>query len=128
RCAVYCPPTIFSSVSLSPLHFLFFFNATSTTEIYTLSLHDALPISRLRRRRQHRQSRCVHHAAAGGGAGSGAHRRARTHRAAARSEEPRLNSSHLVISYAVFCLKKKINKNNVRMVLTLIEYGVVQDY
>src|SRR5256885_15888581 len=30
----------------SALHFFFFFNDTATTEIYTLSLHDALPISR----------------------------------------------------------------------------------
>src|SRR5471030_3404991 len=67
----------------------FFFNDTATTEIYTLSLHDALPIL--------------------GGRGG-----------LARADGPdwfvgededrkstRLNSSHLGISYAVFCLKKK---------------------
>src|SRR5256885_6043571 len=83
------------------LYFFFFFNDTATTEIYTLSLHDALPIS------------------AEDGAGwlgffrdltarglsgvalvtSDAHRGDR--------KSTRLNSSHLVISYAVFCLKKK---------------------
>src|SRR3712207_9485774 len=38
---------------VSPYSIVFFFNDTATTEIYTLSLHDALPIS-LRRSRQHR--------------------------------------------------------------------------
>src|SRR2546426_11569304 len=91
--------------------FFFFFNDTATTEIYTLSLHDALPISLPSATRQ--QTR----------------RRLRS----AESVDPtmdlniivedcgvrdsdemiidrkstRLNSSHLVISYAVFCLKKK---------------------
>src|SRR5258708_21422047 len=82
---------------MPPLHSLgvpfFFFNDTATTEIYTLSLHDALPISSsllpgsrllllhwMRFRRQWR-------------------RRDR--------KSTRLNSSHQIISYAVFCLKKK---------------------
>src|SRR5438876_7519511 len=79
--------------------FLFFFNDTATTEIYTLSLHDALPISR-RPRSRCRQTR----------------RRCRGRRARRRRAHPRdrkstrLNSSHPSISYAVFCLKKK--KNN----------------
>src|SRR2546426_1601142 len=69
----------------------FFFNDTATTEIYTLSLHDALPILRLEYAPRGRQahpdvSQC-------------AQRRDR--------KSTRLNSSHLVISYAVFCLKKK---------------------
>src|SRR2546426_5458928 len=82
--------------------FFFFFNDTATTEIYTLSLHDALPICR-------------------GGARAGAprrgrrpsagrRRRPRARRACGRRRDrksTRLNSSHLVISYAVFCLKKK---------------------
>src|SRR5256885_6378227 len=82
----------------------FFFNDTATTEIYTLSLHDALPISRAGGRTAGR-----HEAAArprGGGrargAGSGG-------RAVRDRKSTRLNSSHLVISYAVFCLKKKKN-------------------
>src|SRR5687768_17844478 len=83
------PISHFSSTS-------FFFNDTATTEIYTLSLHDALPIctalvtgdrvdlvdddgARLRKRRADRKS-------------------------------TRLNSSHGYISYAVFCLKKKNRK------------------
>src|SRR5256885_14705514 len=73
----------------------FFFNDTATTEIYTLSLHDALPISL---------------AAAGAllvtitlaGLTAWYVRLTRRDR-----KSTRLNSSHLVISYAVFCLKKK---------------------
>src|SRR3982750_4951809 len=75
--------------------FFFFFNDTATTEIYTLSLHDALPICPAR---------------------------GEPRRSAARARQPgarwqdrkstRLNSSHDQISYAVFCLKK--NKSNAR--------------
>src|SRR6266704_6127301 len=70
-----------------PFYF-FFFNDTATTEIYTLSLHDALPIPASRPcsppprrgwRRPNRRDR----------------------------KSTRLNSSHVSISYAVFCLKKK---------------------
>src|SRR5256885_3663319 len=80
-------------------YFFFFFNDTATTEIYTLSLHDALPICRLRRHPRSRtvaQRRQLH---AGG-------RRPDSDRREDR-KSTRLNSSHLVISYAVFCLKKK---------------------
>src|SRR5438876_11388358 len=84
----------------------FFFTVTPTTEIYTLSLHDALPISRA--------------------AGATRARSARPPRGGARAQRPkavgflrprrrdrkstRLNSSHPSISYAVFCLKKKKTK------------------
>src|ERR1022692_5002215 len=72
----------------------FFFNDTATTEIYTLSLHDALPIYR----RLHRPPPC---------------RRSTCGRARRPGDRKstRLNSSHLVISYAVFCLKKKIHRD-----------------
>src|SRR5256885_13242273 len=95
----------------------FFFNDTATTEIYTLSLHDALPISlqgglarpgdrfgasqRAVPRGRVPRRRGAAYAAAGSGV------------SADRSgdeldrKSTRLNSSHLVISYAVFCLKKK---------------------
>src|SRR5204862_7013902 len=92
------------------LHFLllfFFFNDTATTEIYTLSLHDALPIflakqekvwSFFYRRRRFRQLR----------------RRGESLVARFRTlidrKSTRLNSSHVEISYAVFCLKKKKKK------------------
>src|SRR2546422_6507170 len=77
--------------------FFFFFNDTATTEIYTLSLHDALPIygSVLPRRARVCAGR-VDRAAAGGN-----RRRLRDRKST------RLNSSHGYISYAVFCLKKK---------------------
>src|SRR5438552_6555009 len=76
--------------SILTIHF-FFFNDTATTEIYTLSLHDALPISG-----------DPGHPAAGLGADH--------HRGGPPAEDrksTRLNSSHQIISYAVFCLKKK---------------------
>src|SRR5690348_9763933 len=84
-----CSTTTFTS---------FFFNDTAPTEIYTLSLHDALPIS-VRRRRTSRARR-------GGRARS---HRDRVHpRIRSRDRKStRLNSSHPSISYAVFCLKKK---------------------
>src|SRR2546430_7666026 len=80
--------------------FFFFFNDTATTEIYTLSLHDALPILVGRR---------------DSGAQDGVIGGAFTFLAQARTGQPnerdrkstRLNSSHSQISYAVFCLKKK---------------------
>src|SRR5712691_1051537 len=71
----------------------FFFNDTATTEIYTLSLHDALPISHSR------------------DGGTGIVRRTFLHHARCGTrrdrKSTRLNSSHSQISYAVFCLKKK---------------------
>src|SRR3712207_8679855 len=85
---------------------MFFFNDTATTEIYTLSLHDALPISRksllgipLFGTDEHGPPR--HH---------GRLRRAhdRRDRHARDRKSTRLNSSHANISYADFCLEKKI--------------------
>src|SRR5258705_5277552 len=72
--------------------FFFFFNDTATTEIYTLSLHDALPISG-----SVRSTGCTRRATAG----------SRSRVWARDRKSTRLNSSHLGISYAVFCLKKK---------------------
>src|SRR3712207_8718683 len=83
---------------------VFFFNDTATTEIYTLALHDALPIC------HHlgcgtaglpRVGRCPR-PDRGRGPGGCAHRQERADR-----KSTRLNSSHANISYAVFCLKKK---------------------
>src|SRR2546430_4952043 len=92
---------------------VFFFNDTATTEIYTLSLHDALPIS------DHRQVRI------------GAEQLVRPRRGVGVREQvgglddavhgdrksTRLNSSHSQISYAVFCLKKKKTPTNSTHVL-----------
>src|SRR5258708_16642734 len=74
----------------------FFFNDTATTEIYTLSLHDALPICDARPVRAHQ-----HHCAA-----LCARLREILWRRGDR-KSTRLNSRHQIISYAVFCLKKK---------------------
>src|SRR2546426_2209683 len=90
----------------------FFFNDTATTEIYTLSLHDALPISSgrgvrpldlipsaLRPRRLTRPQWIT--------VGTLAATVVLAIAALLDRKSTRLNSSHLVISYAVFCLKKK---------------------
>src|SRR5436190_18401429 len=79
---------------------LFFFNATATTEIYTLSLHDALPISGPRSGTCRSRPNPPHQ----GRPVLGPDRNRPKDR-----KSTRLNSSHTVISYAVFCLKKKIN-------------------
>src|SRR5690349_22822018 len=84
-------------LAASSIFLVFFFDVTTTSYIYTLSLHDALPIFD--------QIRVVALGAfelddllavlvVGGGAGD--------------RKSTRLNSSHVEISYAVFCLKKKI--------------------
>src|SRR5207249_11997298 len=94
--------------SSSSSSIFFFLNDPPTTEIYTLSLHDALPISR-----QHRQRCGDHGARLLGGLARARTQGDREHGAGGvrnRSEEPRLNSSHVSISYAVFCLKKKKKK------------------
>src|SRR2546430_8184860 len=90
------------------ISFFFFFNDTAPTEIYTLSLHDALPISTLRM-----HTNCFHGSAPAfsrdailhlnGHSGSSSNwTMSRLDR-----KSTRLNSSHSQISYAVFCLKKK---------------------
>src|SRR2546430_4201044 len=96
---------------VSSLFFFFFFNDTATTEIYTLSLHDALPIWAGQR------------PGAGDGGSLDPHRGAGARPAVRRHRSPehrldrkstRLNSSHSQISYAVFCLKKKKTSFNLR--------------
>src|SRR3712207_7113629 len=84
---------------------VFFFNDTATTEIYTLSLHDALPIcAPLRRGLRHLGQPLG--VVAGHVGRDSLRRRRRTDRRRDR-KSTRLNSSHANISYAVFCLKKK---------------------
>src|SRR5690625_6781593 len=89
----------------------FFFVYPAATEIYTLSLHDALPILNF--------SSCEYNncrerfGRIAEVAGTRPRRRARDRRDGARRrrrpdrKSTRLNSSHVAISYAVFCLKKK---------------------
>src|SRR2546427_10692059 len=93
--------------------FLFFFNDTATTEIYTLSLHDALPICcAALRHRQARSADTPPDALRREHPGAAALPPAPCQAARADRKSTRLNSSHSQISYAVFCLKKK--KNRVR--------------
>src|SRR5689334_24269853 len=99
-------------------HLFFFFTDTATTEIYTLSLHDALPIS-LMKSELPRQRPCGENAFAVSEQLDVVVRGARLRRPS-KDRRPcgsrdrkstRLNSSHSSISYAVFCLKKKKKKN-----------------
>src|SRR3712207_8610286 len=96
---------------------MFFFNDPATTDIFTLSLHDALPISDVHRRGLHQ----LHDRSVGDGpalepGAAFGDRRARSpphppvagdQRRRRDRKSTRLNSSHANISYAVFCLKKK---------------------
>src|SRR3712207_7921360 len=89
---------------------LFFFNDTATTEIYTLSLHDALPI--FRARAVLRPMLTPRPAALLGSTREYERRRPSDEPERTRDRKStRLNSSHANISYAVFCLKKK-NRTN----------------
>src|SRR2546430_13405969 len=89
----------------------FFFNDTATTEIYTLSLHDALPISWLESVEVQDGAAPFHDWNERVTAECYAPNTARSSRGTDR-KSTRLNSSHSQISYAVFCLKKK--KKNIR--------------
>src|SRR5437773_7193099 len=81
---------------MSALFFFFFFTDTATTEIYTLSLHDALPIWAAEALPDRAGGRCPP---------------GQVPRSCRRDwKSTRLNSSHITISYAVFCLKKKKTK------------------
>src|SRR5690349_23093987 len=102
-------------MELCLLYLLYLITDTATTEIYTLSLHDALPISPRPTPTQppssaSPQATCTRTRPSSCWApvGSRAPRRDR--------KSTRLNSSHVEISYAVFCLKKKITTlHNIRM-------------
>src|SRR5688572_32301570 len=106
---------------------LFFFRDTAPTEIYTLSLHDALPISvrvvdERRAARSHRLTTVDlghRHPAPGKPAANPFHHvLVEVERQDRKST--RLNSSHSQISYAVFCLKKKKNKNYNQIIPNII--------
>src|SRR3712207_7335946 len=104
------------------VHSYFFFNDTATTEIYTLSLHDALPICR---NEIESAAQSIVFSATVASSGDGpkgvviSDNVCRNTGSAVATigtntedrKSTRLNSSHANISYAVFCLKKK-NKNN----------------
>src|SRR3712207_8443368 len=95
-----------------------FFNDTATTEIYTLSLHDALPIWRRPRRLNSSKKKWTISAKENTGprtpdrpSPSDSQRQDRQGSLSRDRKSTRLNSSHANISYAVFCLKKKKKYN-----------------
>src|SRR5690348_18189549 len=98
------------------INFLFFFfTNTTTTEIYTLSLHDALPICKNHRQRARRSGQTAQAAISDpepdADFGRGVSVFARPPQTPGIDRKStRLNSSHPSISYAVFCLKKKIKQ------------------
>src|SRR2546430_15648023 len=104
---------MFTVETIDSLFFFFFFNDTATTEIYTLSLHDALPICEERLAPlgvagvYHGDVGCLERV----GEHGDFHTLSRDDRQRDR-KSTRLNSSHSQISYAVFCLKKKKNTTN----------------
>src|SRR5258708_28074454 len=107
-------------IQLSHIYLLlfFFFNDTATTEIYTLSLHDALPIFLFAGNGEHRQFDVLQPRR-----GVQLHYRLP---AAQDRKSTRLNSSHQIISYAVFCLKKK--KYKFRSFLKKYNNGEILNY
>src|SRR3712207_7886314 len=106
--------------------FFFFFNDTATTEIYTLSLHDALPILTLLCERPrigpHRDAMQARIAELLGTEPS------RIGVKATDRKSTRLNSSHANISYAVFCLKKKKNTHNLKTDLNTYTKIIYTEY
>src|SRR5436190_8967491 len=92
---------------------IFFFNDTATTEIYTLSLHDALPIS----------PRCLRNGPPGAQATAMMRRMMAATIFSRDRKSTRLNSSHTVISYAVFCLKKK-KRRHAAEIIRLVDFAL----
>src|SRR5205814_5351137 len=99
------------SAPVFPAPLSIFFTHPASPEIYTLSLHDALPISHRSRTRRRGARRSLRREAVPprrrGSAGRDGLLRAAPLAPCQDRKSTRLNSSHLGISYAVFCLKKK---------------------
>src|SRR2546426_7346554 len=114
---------MYTGVFVLTAFLFFFFNDTATTEIYTLSLHDALPIYQrlmlgaivgdVLQAEASGQIEIELHGGELPGAADGVNELDR--------KSTRLNSSHLVISYAVFCLKKK--KKRIRVITVCFSYS-----
>src|SRR5260221_6454457 len=109
-------------ITVQPLVLLFFFfNDTATTEIYTLSLHDALPIF-YQKKKEIFVDRPRHYY-------SWYNNNNNNNNNNADRKSTRLNSSHTVISYAVFCLKKKKkriqNQHELRVQMLLESHDLI---
>src|SRR5256885_5568609 len=103
------------------MFFFFFFNDTATTEIYTLSLHDALPISiQWSIRTRSNSGTIIIPAVPLNLFKKRTTKKPRFNFVLIDRKSTRLNSSHLVISYAVFCLKKK------KKLLTKINFSIYE--
>src|SRR5437868_12166025 len=92
--------TVTCVLSCADCFVIFFFNDPATTEIYTLSLHDALPI----------YGEAVLQSVEGQAGPSATGKVYVPQLIIGDRKSTRLNSSHVSISYAVFCLKKKKNQ------------------
>src|SRR5258708_14371290 len=103
-------------MQLHAIFTFFFFNDTATTEIYTLSLHDALPISSSSPRWIWWACAPWSSAAAGASWIGYARRLIRATELHGDRKSTRLNSSHQIISYAVFCLKKKKTRSYIQKI------------
>src|SRR5437867_9526706 len=103
---------ISSAIYYTYFYFFFFFNDTATTEIYTLSLHDALPISQ-RGALSYREK----------GIFGGTYDILATAFGEEDRKSTRLNSSHRTISYAVFCLKKKKKKKKHKILSYILKHN-----
>src|SRR5690349_22455919 len=99
-------------IVLQCIFFFFFFNVTATSEIYTLSLHDALPILFAR----------LIGLCTGACVMSGLPTISLSDELDRKST--RLNSSHVEISYAVFCLKKKKKKLAIRILADIFPFSL----
>src|SRR5258708_17362384 len=102
-------PTIFAS--------FFFFNDTATTEIYTLSLHDALPILLSGIEFAQKESKELIKFINEFAGEVGKTKQVIVKKEVEDRKSTRLNSSHQIISYAVFCLKKKKTNNHNHTIL-----------
>src|SRR5207249_10427480 len=102
--------TALSTITLiRPYSPFFFLNDTAPTEIYTLSLHDALPIFPVTSVRDTDENSIRSRSC---GRATSIRDASRRRTSIEDRKSTRLNSSHVSISYAVFCLKKKNNKKS----------------
>src|SRR3712207_7478729 len=106
--------------------FFFFFNDTATTEIYTLSLHDALPIWPTTRHPLAARRLAIRPCPQGTSRTERPGSSPSNETISSDRKSTRLNSSHANISYAVFCLKKK--KSNFKAISIQLTYNLYSSH